>query len=203
METVGFIGLGKMGTPLAVNIQKAGYPMVVHDMEELAVKPLLEGGARLAASPAEVAQLADTIFTSLPMPQAVEQVLTGPEGVLEGIGQGKIFMDLSTCSPELLRGLEPKFRQKGAHMLDTPVLSSPVDAPNKDVIVMVGGDQAVYERVRPILDSFADKVVFTGGLGTASICKLVHNMTSIIIQEVVSEGLTLGVKRRGGAFGAS
>ena len=194
METVGFIGLGKMGTPLAVNIQKDGYPMVVYDVREAATRPLLEGGARLASSPAEVTQLADTIFTSLPLPQVVEQVLSGPEGVLEGIGQGKIYVDLSTCGPELLRGLETLFRQRGAHVLDAPVLSSPMDAVDRDVIVMVGGERDVYERIRPILDTFSDKVVYTGALGTASVCKIVHNMTSLIVQEVVAEGLTLGMK---------
>ncbi len=194
METVGFIGLGKMGTPLAVNIQKAGYPMVVHDVQEMVTRPLLEGGARLASSPAEVARLADTIFTSLPIPQVVEQVAAGPEGVLEGIGEGKIYLDLSTCSPDLLRGLEPLFRQKGAHVLDAPVLSSPVDALDRKVIVMVGGERGVYNRIRPILDAFADKIVYAGSLGSASVCKLVHNMTSIIVQEVVAEGLTLGIK---------
>ena len=194
METVGFIGLGKMGTPLAVNMLKAGYPMVVHDVQEVATRPLLEGGARLASSPAEVARLADTIFTSLPMPQVVEQVAAGPEGVLEGIGAGKIYLDLSTCGPDLLRGLEPLFRQKGAHVLDAPVLSSPVDALDRKVIVMVGGERGVYDRIRPILDAFADKVVYAGSLGSASVCKLVHNMTSIIVQQVVAEGLTLGMK---------
>ena len=88
METVGFIGLGKMGTPLAINIQKAGYPMVVYDAREEAVRPLLEGGARLAGSPAEVARLCDVVATCLPRPQVVEQVVTGPEGILEGIQSG-------------------------------------------------------------------------------------------------------------------
>jgi 3-hydroxyisobutyrate dehydrogenase len=168
--------------------------MVVYDVRESAARPLLESGARLASSPAEVAQLADTIFTSLPIPQMVEQVVSGGEGVLEGIVEGKTYLDLSTCSPDLLRGLEPLFRQRGAHVLDAPVLSSPMDAIDRDVIVMVGGERDVYDRIRPILDTFADKVVYTGALGTASVCKIVHNMTSLIVQEVVAEGLTLGMK---------
>jgi 3-hydroxyisobutyrate dehydrogenase len=194
METVGFIGLGKMGTPMAVNIQKAGYPMVVYDIREAAARPLLEGGARLAASAAEVARLSDAIFTSLPRPQEVEQAATGPGGILEGIGRGKTYLDLSTCGPDLIRGLEPLFRQKGAHVLDTPVLSSPIDAVERGVLVMVGGERRVYERIRPILDAFADKVVYAGSLGSACVCKLVHNMMSLVVQEVVAEGLTLGVK---------
>ena len=194
METVGFVGLGKMGTPMAVNIQKAGYPMIAYDVREEATRPLLEGGARLAASPAEVARLSDVVATCLPRPQVVEEVVTGPEGILEGIRPGGIYLDISTCGPNLIRSLEPLFQQKGAHLLDTPVLSSPRDAPDRSVIVMVGGDRTIFERLRPILDAFADKVVYAGGLGAANVCKLVHNMTTIAMQQVVAEGLALGMK---------
>ena len=194
METIGFVGLGKMGTPIAVNIQKAGYPMVVYDAREEATRPLLEGGARLAGSPAEVARLSDVVATCLPRPQVVEQVVTGPEGILEGIRPGGIYLDISTCGPNLIRSLEPLFQQEGAHVLDTPILSSPRDALDRGLIVMVGGDRAIFERLQPILNTFSDKVVYAGGLGTANICKLVHNMTSIAMQQVVAEGLSLGVK---------
>ena len=194
METVGFVGLGKMGTPMALNIQKAGYQMVVYDAREAATRPLLEGGARLASSPAEVAQLCDVVATCLPKPQVVEQVVTGPEGILEGIRPGGIYMDMSTCGPNLIRSLEPLFKQKGAHVLDTPVLSSPLDAPDRSVIVMVGGERAIFERLHQVFGAFADKVVYAGCLGTANICKLVHNMTSIALQQVIAEGLALGMK---------
>ena len=121
METVGFIGLGNMGGGMAGNIQKAGYPMVVFDIREAATRPFLEGGARLANSPAEVARLSDVIFTSLPGPREVEEVSLGPEGVLEGIKPGAVFVELSTSRPTLIRQIEPQFRQKGAHVLDAPV----------------------------------------------------------------------------------
>ena len=194
METIGFIGLGKMGTPLAVNIQKAGYPMVVYDAREEATKALLEGGARLAGSPAEVAGLSDVVATCLPRPQVVEEIVTGPEGILEGIRPGGIYMDISTCGPNFIRSLEPLFQQKGAYLLDTPILSSPRDAVDRRVIVMVGGDRAIFDRLSPILEAFADKLVYAGCLGAANICKLVHNMTSSALQQVVAEGLALGVK---------
>ncbi len=194
METVGFVGLGKMGTPLAVNIQKAGYPMVVYDAREEATKPLLEGGARLADSPAEVARLSDVIATCLPRPQVIEEVVRGPDGILEGIRPGGIYLDISTCGPNLIRSLEPLFQQKEAHLLDTPILSSPQDAVGRSVIVMVGGDRAIFDRLGSIWDSFADKVVYAGCLGAANVCKLVHNMTTIAMQQVVAEALALGVK---------
>ena len=194
MDTVGFVGLGKMGTPMAVNIQKAGYPMVAYDLREDATRPLLDGGARLAGSPAEAAGLSDILITSLPRPQVVQRVVTGPEGVLEGIRPGSIYMDMSTCNPSLLRELEPLFQQKGVHVVDAPVLSSPLDAVDRGVTVMVGGEKAVFDRLKPMLDAFADHVIYAGGLGCASACKIIHNMASIAAQQVVAEALTLGLK---------
>lgn len=194
METVGFIGLGRMGSAMAGNIQKAGYPMVVHDVREAATMPLLQGGAQLVSSPAEVGRRSEVIFTSLPRPEDVEAVATRPEGLLEGIREGSVSLDLSTCGPDLVRRLEPMFRQKGAHLMDAPVLSSPTRAVMRSLIVMVGGEREVYERIQPMLDAFADKVLYAGSLGSGCVCKLVHNMMSFAMGQVVAEGLTLGAK---------
>ena len=194
METVGFIGLGNLGSPMARSFQAAGYPMVVHDMREEATKPLLEGGASLARSPAEVAGRSDLTFTSLPGPNEVEAVVLGPEGILEGIREGGIYLDLSTCGPGLVRRLEPMFRQKGAHVLDAPVLSSPTRAVDRSLTVIVGGDRGTYERVHGILEAFADQIVYAGSLGSGCVCKLVQNMVNIGVRHMVAEGLTLGVK---------
>ena len=194
MQTVGFIGLGKMGTSIATNIQRAGYPMTVHDAREEAAKPLLEGGARLAGSPAEVARDCEVVLTSLPGPREVTEVVTGRDGILDGIQAGHVYLDLSTCGPELLREAAPVFHQKGAQLMDTPVLSLPSWAANRSLIVMAGGERGVFDRVRPLLDAFADKVVYTGGLGTATVCKLVSNMMEFAMGQVMAEGLTLGVK---------
>ena len=194
METIGFIGLGNLGTPMAQNIQKAGYSMVVYDVREGATKTLLEGGARLAASPEEVAGLCDVTFTSVPGPKEVEEVGVGSHGVLAGINEGAVYVDLSTSRPALIQQMGTMFRKKGAHVLDAPVLSSPAHAAGRQVIVMPSGDREVVERLRPIFDAFADKVVYAGELGMGTVCKLVHNMTSITVQEVVAEALTLGVK---------
>ena len=194
MDTVGFVGVGRMGSAMARNIQKAGYSMVVHDAREEATRPLLEGGAKLASSPAEVSALCDVTFTSLPGPPQVEEVVDGRDGILEGIKEGAVYLDLSTCGPDLLRRLEPKFRQQGAHLMDTPVLSSPARAIDRGLIVMAGGERDVFERIHPLLEAFADKVVYTGGLGTACVCKLVNNMMSFAMQQLVAEGLTLGLQ---------
>lgn len=194
METVGFVGVGRMGSPMAQNIQKAGYSMVVLDAREDATRPLLEGGARLGASPAEVAAQCEVTFTSLPGPRQVEEVVERRDGILEGIRPGHVYLDLSTCGPDLVRRLEPQFRQRGAHLMDTPVLSSPTRAVDRSLIVMAGGDREVFDRVHPILDAFADQVIYTGALGTACVCKLVNNMMSFSTQQILAEGLTLALK---------
>ena len=194
METVGFIGLGNMGGGMSANIQKAGYKMVVYDLREEAAKPLLEGGARLAGSPAEVASLSDVTLTSLPGPREVESVATGPEGVLEGINAGGIYVDLSTSRPTLIRQIEPLFRQKGAHVLDAPVSGGKSGAASRNLAVMVGGEREIFDRIKPLLEAFGDKVFYAGGIGAGSVCKLVHNMIGHGVRQAIAEGLTLGVK---------
>jgi 3-hydroxyisobutyrate dehydrogenase len=133
METVGFIGLGNMGGGMSANIQRAGYPMVVYDIREEVTRPLLEGSARLANSPAEVARLSDVTFTSLPGPKEVEAVALGHEGVLEGIRPGSVYVDLSSSRPTLIRQIEPTFRQKGAHVLDAPVSGGKTGAATRNL----------------------------------------------------------------------
>ena len=194
METVGFIGLGNMGGGMAGNIQKAGYPMVVFDIREEVVKPFLDGGARLASSPAEVARLSDVILTSLPGPREVEQVATGAEGVLEGINPGGIYVDLSTSRPTLIREIEPKFREKGCHVLDAPVSGGKSGAATRNLAVMVGGEREIFDRIKPLLDAFGDKVFYAGSIGAGSVAKLVHNMIGHGVRQAIAEGLTLGVK---------
>jgi 3-hydroxyisobutyrate dehydrogenase len=194
MDTVGFIGLGNMGGGMSANIQRAGHPMVVYDLREEAAKPLLEGGARLANTPAEVAELSDVTFTSLPGPKEVEAVALGAQGVLEGIRPGSIYVDLSSSRPSLIRQMEPTFRQKGVHILDAPVSGGKSGAESGNLAVMVGGEREVFDRIKPILDTFGDKVFYAGAIGAGSICKLVHNMIGHSVRQAIAEGMTLGVK---------
>ena len=194
METVGFIGIGSMGSGMSMNIQRAGYPMVVYDVREEATKSLLEGGARLASSPAEVARLSDIIFTSLPGPREVEEVAVGLDGVLEEIKEGDIYVDLSTSRPTLIRQIEPRFREKGAHVLDAPVSGGKTGAASRNLAIMVGGERHIYERIKPVLDAFGDKVFYAGSIGAGSVAKLVHNMITQGVRQAIAEGLTLGVK---------
>jgi 3-hydroxyisobutyrate dehydrogenase len=194
METIGFIGLGNMGSGMAGNIQKADYPMVVFDIRREIARPFVDNGARLASSPAEVASQCDIIFTSLPGPKEVAAVALGANGVLEGIKPGSIYVDLSTSRPTLIREIEPKFRAKGAHVLDAPVSGGKSGAASGNLAVMVGGERDIYERIKSLLDAFGDKVFYAGEIGAGSVCKLVHNMIGHGIRQAIAEGLTLGVK---------
>lgn len=194
METVGFIGLGNMGSGMASNIQKADYPMVVSDIRRDIAQPFVDQGARFVATPAEVASQCDVIFTSLPGPQEVEAVALGEQGVLQGIRPGGIYVDLSTSRPTLIRQIEPKFREQGAHVLDAPVSGGKSGAASRNLAVMVGGERDIFERIKPILDAFGDKVFYAGAIGAGSVCKLVHNMIGHGVRQAIAEGLTLGVK---------
>ena len=194
METVGFIGLGNMGMGMAANIQKADYPLVVHDVRQAAAQPFVAAGARQADSAAEVARLSDVVFTSLPGPREVEAVALGAGGVLEGIRAGSIYVDLSTSRPTLIRSIEPQFRAKGAHVLDAPVSGGKTGAASRNLAVMVGGEREIFERIKPLLDAFGDKVFYAGSIGAGSVCKLVHNMVGHGVRQAIAEGLTLGVK---------
>ena len=194
MQTVGFIGLGNLGAPMARNIQRAGFSMAVYDVEEGAMHALLEGGAQLAASPGEVAAVSDVIMSCVPGPIEVEEITLGPSGILSGLSPGDVYVDLSTSRPSLIRKIGSLFEEKGAHVLDAPVLTSPADAADRQVIVMPSGDKDVYEQILPVFDAFADKIVYQGDLGMGSTCKLVNNMVTLAVRQVVAEGLTLGIK---------
>jgi 3-hydroxyisobutyrate dehydrogenase len=191
MKTVGFIGLGNMGGAMARNIGQAGYALVVHDVRAEAARRLAEAGARVAASPAEVARQSEVTITSLPGPPEVEAVAGA---LLEGIAPGAVWIDTSTSRPTLIRALEPRFRARGAHVLDAPVSGGKTGAETRNLAVMVGGDRAVFDRVKPVLDAFGDKVFYAGAIGAGSVAKLVHNMIGHSVRQALAEGLTLGVK---------
>ncbi len=194
METVGFVGLGNMGGPVAGHIQRAQYPMVVYDLRDEATRSFREGGATVVDSAAALARQSDVIITALPMPEDVEKVASGRDGIIEGIRPGSVFVDISTSPPSLMRRLEPLFRANGASVLDAPVASGQPGAARGVHEVMVGGEQAIFERVQPILSTFGDQVLYAGPLGSGSICKLMHQMIGAAISQAIAEGLSLGVK---------
>ena len=183
-----------MGSGMSMNISEAGYSMVVHDLNQDLATQLLENGARWAQSPKELAESCDVIFTSLPGPMEVEAVATGDEGLVEGIRKGSVWLDLSTSSPTLIRRLAGVFSEKGATVMDAPVSGGVRGAMEGKLAVMVGGDEKIFQQLSPILESFGDRVTYTGEIGTGSICKLMHNSIGYGMQMILSECLTLGVK---------
>jgi 3-hydroxyisobutyrate dehydrogenase len=194
METVGFIGLGNMGGPVAGHIQRVGFPMVVYDLRAQATQAFHERGASVAQSAAELAERSDVIMTALPMPSDVEQVACGARGIIEGIRAGSIYIDISTSPPSLIRALQPRFQAKGAFVLDAPVASGQPGAARGIHEVMVGGEPEIFARAQPVLAAFGDQVLHAGPLGSGSICKLVHQMINSTVSQAIAEGLSLGVK---------
>jgi 3-hydroxyisobutyrate dehydrogenase-like beta-hydroxyacid dehydrogenase len=194
MDTVGFIGLGKMGGPVAGHIQAAGFPMVVYDVDERALAPFLRNGAQQAVSPAELAANSNVIISALPTERIVEGVALGPDGVLEGIRQGDVYVDISTGGPDLIRRIAERFRAKGAWAIDAPVSAGQPGADPGIHEVMVAGEPEVVERIRPVLTAYGDQIIHTGPVGTAAICKLVHQLIGCGVSQAIAEGLSLGAK---------
>jgi 3-hydroxyisobutyrate dehydrogenase len=191
---IGFIGVGNMGAGMANNLLKAGYTLTINDIRRDAAGPLLERGAKWAETAQQVAMQSEITFTSLPGPPEIEAVALGAEGILAGIKPGAVYIDLSSNSPTLVRRLHDIFRDRGVHMLDAPVSGGVIGARTGLLAVMVGGDEALYQRVKPVLDAIGDNVVYCGAIGAGSICKLVHNTISAITSQAISELFTLGVK---------
>ncbi len=193
-EPLGFIGLGNMGGAIGQRIQGAGYSLVVYDIRPEAAAPLVQAGARLASCPAEVARECAIVLSSLPGPVQVEQVALGPGGLIEGIRQGSIYVDLSSSSASLIRRVAELFQAKGASVLDGPLSGGREELLAGKQEVMIGGDIAVLEQVRPILCTFGDQIFHAGDIGAGTVCKLAHNMAMRGLLQIVAESMTLGVK---------
>ena len=191
---MGFIGVGNMGAGMANNLIKAGHSLTIHDLSRERATPLLEQGAKWADSPREVAEASEITFTSLPAPVDMEAVSLGEAGVLEGSKPGTIYIDLSSNSVSLVRRVYEAFAARGVAMLDAPVSGGVTGARNGQLAVMVGGDEDVFQRVKPILDDFGDNVVYCGGIGAGSVCKLMHNTIAAVTSQAISECFTLGAK---------
>lgn len=191
---VGFIGLGTMGAFMAANIQKAGYDLVIHDIRREAGANRLAAGAVWAETPKAVAEQCEVIFTSLPGPKEVEPVVFGDDGILAGIRPGAAYFDLSTNSQALVRRFAAALEAKGAQGFDAPVSGGPKGAETGKLAIWVGGDRATYEKFKPVLDAFGDQARYIGPIGSATVAKLVHNMTGYAIQTVMAEVFSMGVK---------
>ena len=178
---IGFIGLGAMGRPMAANLQRAGHALQVCDLRRV------EGGFDWKDSPREAAKGCELLFTSLPGPAQVEAVAADIDSPLA-------WFDLSTNSPKVVRTLYAELQKKGIKFLDAPVSGGPKGAQSGKLAIWVGGDAAVFERFRPILEAMGDQVLYVGPIGAGTVAKLAHNAASFTIQAALAEVFTLGVK---------
>jgi 2-hydroxy-3-oxopropionate reductase len=173
MDRIGFIGLGIMGKPMALNLLKKGFPLTVHSRSQAPVDALVAAGAAAAPSPASVAAASDVIITMVPDSPDVRLVLEGPGGVFETVREDSVIVDMSTIAPAVARDLAAKAALQGVAMLDAPVSGGEIGAINASLSVMVGGDARALERVRPVLNAVGnpERVVYIGPSGAGQVCK--------------------------------
>jgi len=193
-QVVGFIGLGIMGRPMARNLLKAGYSLVVHSRSRGPVDEIVKAGAKAAGSPKEVAGQCDVLITMLPSSPDVEQVALGPSGIIESARRGLVLVDMSTISPIVSQKIGRALDAKGVTMLDAPVSGGEKGAVDGTLSIMVGGDKAVFESVRPILQAMGKTITLLGPLGFGGFTKLANQIVVAGNLTALAEALTLGRK---------
>jgi len=194
--TVGFIGLGSMGSGMTRNLQRAGYRLVVNDVRTETARELLSGGGTWCDTAADVAAASDVVITMLPTPRQVSEVLYGPAGILAGIRDGGTWIDMSTSVPEVADGARLSQGHRGLHVLDAPVSGMSVGAANGMLQIFVGGDAADFDRVLPVLEAMGDpdRILHVGGHGAGYAVKLMINQLWFSHLVATAEVLSIGVK---------
>lgn len=191
---IGFIGLGIMGKPMSKNLLKAGYSVVVNDINTAAVAELIEAGAKSAKSPKEVAEQVDVVITMLPNSPHVKTVVLGINGVIEGVKKGSVVIDMSSIAPLASREIAAELAKKGVTMLDAPVSGGEPKAIDGSLSVMVGGDKAVFDQYYDVMKAMAGSVVHTGDVGAGNVTKLANQVIVALNIAAMSEALTLATK---------
>jgi 3-hydroxyisobutyrate dehydrogenase-like beta-hydroxyacid dehydrogenase len=194
MAELGYVGLGVMGGGIVRRLLDAGHTVTVWNRTREKATPLLDDGARWAESPREVAERSDVVFTMVSNTAAVRAVFEGDDGILAGLGPGKVYIDMSTASPSNMRALALQVAERGAQMLDAPVSGSVITLEQGKLTVMVGGDGATFERVKPILEAIGPRVFHLGGNGTAATMKVAINLSLAVQMLAFSEGVLLAEK---------
>ena len=193
-QVIGLIGLGIMGRPMARNLLKAGYALVVHSRSRGPVEEIVKAGATAAASSKDVAAQCDVLITMLPNSPEVEQVVLGAGGVIEGARRGMILVDMSTISPIVSQKVGKALAAKGVAMLDAPVSGGEKGAIDGALSIMVGGDKSVFDRVLPILQAMGKTITLLGPLGFGGFTKLANQIIVAVNLTALAEALTLGKK---------
>jgi 2-hydroxy-3-oxopropionate reductase len=194
MNVIGFIGLGIMGKPMARNLMKAGYPLVVHNRSRAAVDELSKEGAQAAASSKEVAARSEVLITMLPDSPDVELVYTGEQGVFAGAKAGTLLIDMSSISPIVSRKLAADAQKGGMDMLDAPVSGGEAGAIGATLSIMIGGKASTVERAMPIFQALGKNIVHVGDAGAGQVTKAANQMVVGTTIAIVSEALVLAAK---------
>jgi 2-hydroxy-3-oxopropionate reductase len=194
MAKLGFVGLGIMGRPMALNLRKAGHAVRVHARRAESMKPLSEAGATACGSPQELAASVDIIFICVSDTPDVEHVILGDKGLVHGVRKGAVIVDMSTISPVATRAMAAEIAERGAEMLDAPVSGGEVGAINATLSIMVGGKPAVFERVKPYFECMGKNIVLVGDNGAGQVAKACNQIVAAVTIEAVSEALTFARK---------
>lgn len=194
MTKLGFVGLGIMGRPMALNLRKAGHALWVHARRAASMKPLIEAGATACGSPQEVAANADITFICVSDTPDVEHVVLGEQGLVHGLRPGSVIVDMSTIAPSATRALAAEIARRGAEMLDAPVSGGETGAINATLSIMVGGSPAVFERVRPYFECLGKNIVLVGDNGAGQVAKACNQIVAAVTIEAVGEALSFARK---------
>ena len=190
-EKVGFIGLGAMGVPMSQRLLEAGYPLVVYDLRKEAIEAIVKKGAQGASSPKEVGEKCRKVITIVPNSDAVEQVVFGTGGLLEGMKAGDILIEMTSAYPPSTLKVNEALAAKGVHMIDAPVSGGVVGAVAGTLSVMVGGDEKIFESCRPILSAMGKNLFYIGGIGFGHALKAINNFLSATSLAATSEAIIL------------
>jgi len=192
--SVGFIGLGNMGNPMAANVLKNGFAMTVFDKNVQAMANLVQAGAKAAASARAVAEQCEVVLTCVPGSPESEDLYLGAGGLIEAAKSGNVLVDMSSVLPSTPRKLEPAAKARGVQFLEAPVSGGVTGARAATLAIMTGGDAAVLERVRPILRTIGPNIYHLGPVGTGNTVKAINNMMSSVNSIAMMEGLMVGIK---------
>ncbi len=194
MATLGYVGLGAMGGRVARRLLDAGHSVVGYNRTKAKAQWLLDAGLQWANSPREVAETVEVVFTMVTNTAALHEVTGGEHGILAGLSAGKVYIDMSTVSPEASREMATKVEARGARMLDSPVSGSVITLEQGSLSLMVGGEEATFERVKPILLAIGPKVNYVGTNGQAVLMKIAINLNLQVQLMAFYEGLLLAEK---------
>jgi 3-hydroxyisobutyrate dehydrogenase-like beta-hydroxyacid dehydrogenase len=193
---VGFVGLGAMGQVIVPRLLAAGYVVTGWNRSRERAAPLIELGMRSADTPAAVAAASDVVFSIVTDGAAVKEVALGERGVLAGMRQGGVYIDMGTIAPDVTRFVSAEFAKRGLTMLDAPLSGSPVTVQQGNASLMIGGDKAAFERVEPVLRAIGPKVTYIGASGQAVTMKLAVNL--LLMVEVIAFGEAVALAEKGG-----